>query len=110
MEGGPMPDSGLNLADALAKFDEQAAQTYLEEAEAERQEILEHFPLKDWPQMPLEQFALGQADSENTFCRWLEFRSMKLGSMRGGNSRKLIIYKHKDQPGWFFTSGYKDER
>ena len=105
-----MPDSRLNVVDALAKFDSQAAQAYVAEAEAERRAILERFPFRDWPQMPLERFALGQADSENTFCRWLEFRSMKLGSMRGGNSRELIIYKHKDEPGWFFPSGYKDER
>ncbi|MBI4590254.1 MAG: EVE domain-containing protein [Candidatus Rokubacteria bacterium] len=105
-----MPDGGLNLTDALAKFDRQAAAEWLREAETERQELLKRFALDDWPRMPLEQFALGQVDSEDTFCRWLEFRSRKLGSMRGGSSRKLIIYKHRDRPGWFFPRTYADER
>ena len=32
-----------------------------------------------------------------------------MGSIRGGSARKLIIYKHRDKPGWYFPPEY-DER
>lgn len=60
--------------------------------------------------MPLERYALGQENSEDTFCRWMEFRTPHLGSMRGGSARKLLIYKHKDRPGWYFDPEYGDEQ
>src|SRR5206468_10989256 len=44
----------------------------------------------------------------DTFWRWMEFRTLDLGSIRGGSARKLIIYKHKDQPGWWFPSMFSD--
>lgn len=103
-----MPEPLVNLADAVATYDPTPVQDDIRQAEVERQAIQQRFPLADWPAMPLERFALGQEDSEDTFCRWLEFRSFKLGGMRGGNARKLIIYKHKDAPGWYFPSGYRD--
>lgn len=76
----------------------QALQTYTEDlrhedaeraklAEAERAEILARFPISAWPQMTLEQYALGQEDSTNTFCRWLEFRSPHLGSFQCGSAQ-----------------------
>jgi len=60
--------------------------------------------------MPLERYALGQDTSDDTFCQWMEYRSQHLGSIRGGSARKLIIYKHKDKPGWYFDPEYKDEQ
>ena len=60
--------------------------------------------------MSLERYALGQENSEDTFCRWMEFRTQHLGSMRGGSARKLLIYKHKDRPGWYFDPEYGDEQ
>lgn len=85
-----MESTGLNLAEAAANFDRAAAQERLRQADPERQAILERFPLVDWPRMPLERFALGQEESQETFGRWLEFRSHALGSMRGGSARKHI--------------------
>ena len=68
------------------------------------------FPLEQWPTMPLERYALGQKESEETFCRWMEFRTQHLGSMQGGSARKHIIYKHKDKPGWYFDPSTKTSR
>jgi hypothetical protein len=47
-------------------------------------------------------YAVGLSGQQDTFCRLLEFHTPDLGSIKGGFSRKLIIYKHKDKPGWYF--------
>lgn len=99
-----------SLEDALATFDRVSRAEQFRDAEEQRAAILERFPLDSWPQLALEDFALGQQGREDTYCRWVEFRSKKLGSMSGGSARKLIIYKHKKKPGWFFSDDeYKDE-
>ncbi len=60
--------------------------------------------------MPLERYALGGHEEwADSFCYWMEFKSLSLGSIRGGSSHKLIIYKHKDQPGWHFPKQFSDE-
>ena len=79
-------------------------------ASSERKEVTDRFPIDQWPTMPLERYALGQDTSDDTFCQWMEYRSQHLGSIRGGSARKLIIYKHKDKPGWYFDPEYKDEQ
>jgi len=104
-----MPNQGKTLDDALAVYDRESNLEKVHEAEKKRQQIFELFPLKDWPTMPLERYALGQTDSKNTFCWWMEFGTLELGSIKGGSSLKHIIYKHKGKPGWFFPPNYKDE-
>jgi 5-methylcytosine-specific restriction protein B len=105
-----MPDSRVPLEKAVASYDRAADKEFVAAAERERKEVTDRFPLEQWPAMPLERYALGQEASEDTFCRWMEFRTQHLGSMRGGSARKLIIYKHKDKPGWYFDREYKDEQ
>lgn len=105
-----MPEARLSLEKALASYDPTTARAHIEEGERERAAALERFPLTLWPTMPLERYALGQPESEDSFCRWMEFRTPHLGSIRGGNSQKLLIYKHKDKPGWYFSPHYKDEQ
>src|SRR5262249_48645024 len=105
-----MPDPRVPLEETIATYDRAAEKEFAAAAERERKEMLDRFPLDQWPTMPLERYALGQKDSEETFCRWMEFRTQHLGSMRGGSARKHIIYKHKDRPGWYFDPQYKDEQ
>jgi 5-methylcytosine-specific restriction protein B len=105
-----MPDPRAPLENAVASYDRGTDREFTVAAERERKEALERFPLEQWPTMPLERYALGQKDSEDTFSRWMEFRTQHLGSMRGGSARKHIIYKHKDKPGWYFDPEYKDEQ
>src|SRR5206468_3814053 len=52
----------------------------------------------------------GQEDSENTFCRWMEFKSKHLGGIGGGNSMKHIIFKRKSGPGWYYPATYQNEQ
>ena len=99
-----------SLEDAIGQYDRESARDKIERAEEDRQQLLERFPRDHWPEMTLEEYALGQENSEDTFCRWMEFRTRDLGSIRGGSSRKLIIYKHKDKPGWYFPKMFENER
>ena len=104
-----MPKQAKTLDEALASYDRERQHENVSKAEEKRQQILELFPLAEWPTMPLERYALGLSDSKNTFCWWMEFGSIELGSMKGGSSAKHIIYKHKEKPGWFFPPNYKDQ-
>ena len=79
-------------------------------AEEERNEVLRRFPRDRWAAMTLEEYAIGHDRSESSFCRWMEFNTLNLGSMRGGNARKLIIYKRRDDPGWYFPKMFDDEQ
>ena len=100
----------IQLEKAVASYDRATDKKFVAAAELERKEVVERFPLDQWPTMSLERYALGQEESEDTFSRWMEFRTQHLGSMRGGSARKHIIYKHKDKPGWYFDPEYKNEQ
>jgi 5-methylcytosine-specific restriction protein B len=65
-------------------------------------------PREEWPTMAIERYAVGLSGRRDTFCRLLEFQTPDLGSIKGGSSRKLIIYKHKDKRGWYFDPSYPD--
>ncbi len=97
-----MPRKSQPLHDAIRAFDRSAIADSIRAAEKKRREIVQEFPLEEWPHMPLEKYALGHEASENSFSYQMEFASQELGSMRGGTARKLMIYKHKNKPGWFY--------
>lgn len=109
-EGPTVPPLQPDLAQAATKYDRASIKPYLLEAQKEREELLQRFPLDSWPQMPLERYALGQEDSDNTFCRWMEFKSKRLGGIGGGSSMKHIIFKRKTGPGWFYPATYQNEQ
>jgi 5-methylcytosine-specific restriction protein B len=98
------------VEDALRGYDRNTQQDYVAKATQERTEMQRRFPLEAWPTMRLEQYALGQPDSSETYCRWLEFGTPHMGSMRGGSSVKHLIYKHKSKPGWYYPSQYSSEQ
>jgi 5-methylcytosine-specific restriction protein B len=101
----------LSLQEALEKYPKESFGDFVKLAEQEREKMLQLFPIESWSEMPLDKYALGQENSENTFCRWIEFNTQHLGSIRGGSANKLIIYKHKNRPGWYYdASAYKNEQ
>jgi len=104
-----MVEKRLSIQEAIQVNPKDSYSDFVKAAEEERNVILQRFPLESWKDMPLENYAVGQEKSEDTFCRWLEFKSFHLGSILGGSSRKLIIYKHKDKPGWYYDPSYKNE-
>jgi hypothetical protein len=96
-----MISSGL-IAQALEGFDVREHEESMRAAEAQRAEMLERFPRTAWPEMSLEQYALGLRDHPDTFCRWMEFRAVDLGSIKGGSARKHHIYFQADDDRWWF--------
>ena len=59
-----------------------------------REEFVKSFPIDKLSEMTLDQYAAGKHDPkiDNTFCYWIEFRTVKLGSIRGGGAAKFGIY------------------
>ena len=104
-----MIKSDLTLSDAIAQFDRSPTSPAAEGYRSQRAEILKRFPLDQWPEMRLEDYALGQSGVDDTYCYWLEYKSQWVGSIRGGSARKLIIYKRRDRDGWYFPNVSSDE-
>ena len=105
-----MIKSNVTLSQAIAQFDRSPTNPVAEEYRSQRAEILKRFPRDKWPEMRLDDYALGQPAVEDTYCHWLEYKSQWMGSIRGGSARKLIIYKQKDRKGWYFPKGFSNER
>ncbi len=103
--------TSMSFREAIAQYDRTSDADKVKEADLQRSQVLKRFPIARWPEMTLEEYALGQEDTEDTFCRWVEFKTPHLGSIRGGHARKHIIYKHKERPGWHFPKDlFDDER
>ena len=105
-----MIKSDLTLSNAIAQFDRSPTSPAAEGYRSQRAEILTRFPPDKWPEMRLEDYALGQPGVEDTYCRWIEFKSPSVGSIRGGSARKHIVYKRRDREGWYFPNVFSDER
>ena len=105
-----MIKSNVTLSEAIAQFDRSPTNPVAEEYLSQRAEILKRFPLDKWKEMRLEDYALGQPAVKDTYCHWLEYKSPRVGSIRGGAARKLIIYKRRDREGWYFPTVFPNER
>ncbi len=105
-----MIKSHVALSQAIEKFVRSPTNPAAEGYRSQRTEILKRFPRDKWPEMRLDDYALGQPVVEDTYCRWLEYKSQWMGSMRGGSARKLIIYKRKDREEWYFPKAFSNER
>lgn len=100
----------MNLDAVVASWDRDHVQARLEEGAKQRNEFVERFPASVWPDLLLEQYALGLADSGNGFSGWLEYRTTVPGSIKGGSARKHLVYKPKHKSGWYFEkSKYSSE-
>jgi 5-methylcytosine-specific restriction protein B len=60
--------------------------------------------------MPLEEYARGQEDKDETYCWWLEFNSPNLGSISGGSARKHLVYNRSSDPGWYYPDEYDNAK
>ncbi|WEV26341.1 AAA family ATPase [Streptomyces sp. 71268] len=92
--GGEFRDG---IAERITRFD-RAGTRRADEAEVDRRRVLDMFPLESWPQLRLEQYALGPATHRTTtytFCRLLEYGTSAFGSIRGGSAAKHIIFQHR---------------
>ena len=101
--------SAAKLDTSLDDFDATAFRAFEHEAETQRQETLKRYPREHWPEMTLGEYAQGQDEQPDNLCRWIERQTDQMGSIRGGSARKLIVYKHRDKPGWYFPPEHDDE-
>ena len=97
------------LVQFLPSFGRESIQAKLIVGETQRQELCRRFPLDAWPQMSLDQYALGQANSKESYSWWLEWGSAEYGGIGGGSSAKHLIYKRVGKEGWYFGK-YPDEQ
>ena len=104
-----MMKDDLTLRQAVGQFDRSAHESDRQGYQSQRAEILKRFPRDKWPDMALEDYALGQA-AEDTYCRWLEYKSPLLGGIGGGAAKKHIIFKRRQQEGWYLPRGFSNER
>lgn len=91
-----MADAKL-LVGLAADFDRTGMSDYLEQVAADRQRVEEYFPLADWPELALDEYALGpdSPNDQRNFCRMMEYGTEAFGSIRGGSAAKHIIYQHR---------------
>ena len=87
-----MIDCGLHRPGARRLRPQMPTRRAIVKAEEQRAQFLRLFPKEGWPAMTLDRYALGQADHPDNFCRWMEFVTTELGSIRGGSARKHLIY------------------
>jgi 5-methylcytosine-specific restriction protein B len=90
------------LSELLSNYDPNAHEDDVVKADEQRAELLARFPKEDWPAMTLEHYALGQPDQPDSFCRWMEFVTSTIGSIRGGSARKHLIYFQASTAEWWF--------
>ena len=89
---------------AIEHWDRDAVAEQLVEADQLRTMFTDRFPLDQWPTMPLERYALGQDQESEPYSWWLEWKTRPVGSIRGGSSRKHLIWMGKG--GWRFPKEY----
>jgi MoxR-like ATPase len=96
------------IAQALDEYDPGAWEADFTKAEKQRAQLLKLFPKDGWPSMTLDRYALGQADHPDNFCRWMEFVTTALSSIRGGNAKKHLIYFQAGTGEWWFNEKLYD--
>lgn len=75
-----------------------------------REEFVLRFPREKLCEMTLEQYALGHKNSRDSFCRWLEFRTKKLGSISGGQVSKHGVWWSKKENRWRWNKSFKTDK
>jgi 5-methylcytosine-specific restriction enzyme B len=100
------PPSRETLAQAVATWDRAAVAVRVANAQSLREAFVKAFPIGSWETMELERYALGQPNSDETACWWLEFKTRDVGSMSGGSSAKHIIYYSKKDGDWRYPKQY----
>jgi hypothetical protein len=63
-------------------------------------EFLRRFPRERLGELTLEEYALGHDNYKDSFCYWLEWETVQLGSVRGGTSAKWGIWWRDQENVW----------
>jgi hypothetical protein len=71
-----------------------------------QEEFIQRFPLENLEDLTLEQYAGGKPDG---FCYWLEFKTAELGSIAGGSSFKLGIWRDQTTKEWRWNKALQSQ-
>jgi MoxR-like ATPase len=94
---------------ALIEYDPDVKEARVAKAEDQRVQLLARFPKDGWSEMTLDRYALGQPNHPDNFCRWMEFVTTDMGSIKGGSARKHLIYYQAEAGRWWFNEKlYRD--
>lgn len=94
-----------SIIEAQESWQGEAAVKRANEAEKLRVEFVQRFPISAWPTMPLEEYSLGQ-DSLDTVSYWLEYKTLDIGSIKGGSSSKHLIFRAREDGTWRYPKEY----
>lgn len=97
-----MIDCG-RIDQALIEYDPDDQKARVAKAEDQRVQLLARFPKDGWPEMTLDHYALGQPGHPDNFCRWMEFVTTDMGSIKGGSARKHLIHYQAETGRWWFN-------
>lgn len=95
---------GKPLQEAVSLWDRGLDRDIVRVADEQRAQVMEHFAIEAWAQLPLERYALG-TDVDDSFCKLMEFRSQALGGIGGGSALKHMIYRKSDGS-WYHRPEY----
>jgi 5-methylcytosine-specific restriction protein B len=93
-----------SIVESLSSWDRAAVAKRAAEAEELRVQFIERFPIANWQQLPLEEYALGQNIQDNVSW-WMEYKTAPIGSMKGGSAYKHLIFRGSDGT-WRFPKEY----
>ncbi|KAA0110613.1 McrB family protein [Mycolicibacterium sp. P1-5] len=94
-----------SIMESLGSWDRTAAAKRETESEQCRQGFIERFPIESWPQLRLEDYALGQ-NGQETVSWWMEYKPGLTPSMKGGSASKHLIFLDKGGS-WRFPQEYE---
>ncbi len=94
------------IQEALDRWDRERVAESIAEANELRTEFVERFPIDSWPDMSVEEYALGTDVEGGSLCWWLEFKTRKVASMSGGAAGKHLIFYSKPKGDWRYPSTY----
>ncbi len=90
------------LGELVQAYDPAAHANDISKAAQQLDEFLMRFPRDGWPEMSLDDYALGQKEHPKSYCWWMEFYAVELGSIKGGNAKKHLIYFQADAGKWWY--------
>lgn len=98
------------IQQALREADRTQLAEYSKGAEKQREAFLQQFPRERWARLKLTDYALGHDKNDDNVCRWMEFKTKKLGSI-SGYSTKFSIFFHKKSGQWRYRdSDFSSEK
>ncbi len=89
---------------ALRGWLSKNSKTLPEDLKKIREEFPVRFPKEKLSQLTLQDYSLGVEGSGDGFCNWLERKTEKLGSIRGGSARKFGVFYSGGE--WAFNKIY----